>query len=235
MTHIVDIERAVPPVSKEVRGVVVRIDIPPSNHPGMIRGDGPGAQSGRAALGHLYDAWGKIQDAAKVVTDKGRLAAAAQPFAERALDRASRALDTLTQQTEHLDREIAAAITPPQSDARAGEIRNYWLARAGTATKGKASLTAFTGLRAAIEEGDLVTMSAVLSAPAYLSGLTQEQQGLLRLAAARRVVPDHVARREETDTAIARVRGAIDDFSATMARSLKDWRDDDHRHLETLR
>ena len=35
-------------------GVVVRLDIPPDYHPAVIKGESPGANSGRAALQHLY-------------------------------------------------------------------------------------------------------------------------------------------------------------------------------------
>jgi len=49
---------------------VVRIDIPPDHHPGVIRGDGPGAKLGQGALAALYDTCGKINDTAAGVQDK---------------------------------------------------------------------------------------------------------------------------------------------------------------------
>ncbi len=50
-------------------GVVVRLDIPPDHHPAVIKGESPGANSGRAALQHLYEAYGKINDLSMHLTE----------------------------------------------------------------------------------------------------------------------------------------------------------------------
>ena len=50
-------------------GVVVRLDIPPDYHPAVIKGESPGANSGRAALQHLYEAYGKINDLSMHLTE----------------------------------------------------------------------------------------------------------------------------------------------------------------------
>ena len=206
----------------ENHGVVIRLDIPPDHHPGTLRGDGPGAVLGREALTGIYEAYGKINDTAGRVTDKARLASAAQPFAERAVQRAGRAVTTLTAQVEHLDGEIATALRPPVEPGLAAQIRGHW------AGGGKA----LTGLRRAIADGDATTASAVLNAPAYLSGLTDKEQGVLRTIAAERFAPMQVARRAETFAALERVERATNHFMETIAGNLREWKDAESKIIE---
>ena len=202
-------------------GTVVRIDIPPDHHPGTLRGDSPGSQLGREALTGVYDTIGKINDTAAQVTDKARLAAAAQPIVERALERSERAVATLTAQRDQLDQEIAEAITPLVEPALAAQVRTHWAASAGAKK--------LTALREVIEAGDTTTMSAVLGAPAYLSGLSEHNQGLLRVNAAQTVAPERVQARRETEAALTRVQAAAEHLSTTMAGRLRSWRDEDSR------
>ncbi len=211
---------------------VVRIDIPLDHHPDTIRGTSAGAVTGRAALTLLYEANGKISDAANQVRDKGGLASAVLPFAERAINRAGRQLTTLRAQLTHLDNDIGAAITPKQNDPHAGEIRAYWLAKSA---KGKlAGAQALKELHDVFSQGDLKTISALLSAPAYLSGIHDEQQVLLRGVAAKAVAPEKVAAHEETQAAIASVERVLTEFSKTVAEKINQWRDDNHKRLEKL-
>ncbi len=208
--------------SSDNHGIVVRLDIPPDHHPAVIRGDGPGATLGRDALTGIYDAYGKINDTASKVADKGRLASAAQPFAERAVQRAGRAITTLRSQVEHLDDEIGKALRPPVEPGLAAQIRSHW------ARHDKA----LSRLRRVIEDGDAATASAVLNAPAYLSGLSDKDQAILRQMAAQRFAPDKVARRDETTDALARVERATDHFMQTIAGQLREWRDDDAKIIQ---
>ncbi len=208
--------------TRDKHGIVIRLDIPPDHHPAVVKGDSPGATLGRAALTGIYEAYGKINDTAAKVADKGRLASAAQPFAERAVQQAGRAVTTLRKQIAHLDGEIATALKPPVEPNLAGQIRSHW-ARSGKA---------LTGVKAAIDDGDAATMSAVLSAPAYLSGLTDKSQATLRLVAAAAVAPDMVAQRVEAAAALARVEAASDHFMQTIAARLREWRDDDAKIIQ---
>lgn len=83
---------------------------------------------------------------------------------------------------------------------------------------------------------DMTTISAVLSAPAYLSGLDEKQQGLLRVVAAEAVAPDKVQQRAEAADAAQRVEHAMNHFMQTIAASLREWRDKDSKIiLENLR
>lgn len=208
--------------TRDKHGIVIRLDIPPDHHPAVVKGDGPGATLGRTALTGIYEAYGKINDTAAKVADKGRLASAAQPFAERAVQQAGRAVTTLRKQVEHLDSEIATALKPPVEPNLAGQIRGHW------AQSGKA----LTGVKAAIDDGDAATMSAVLNAPAYLSGLTDKNQAVLRLVAAQQFAPDMVAQRGEAADALERVERVTDHFMVTIADKLRDWRDEDGKVIE---
>lgn len=211
---------------RDVDGVVVRLDISPSSHPSMIAGDSPGARLGRATLETIYSCYGKINDLAGQVKSKELLAASAQPFAERAIASAGRAMETLTAQLSHLDGEIATAITSSKNSPQAIEVRAYW----------RAQKTPLRDLGDRFKAGDETTISAVLSAPAYLSGLSEKNQAALRLLAAGTLVPDKVAARAETDVALERVRAAADDFTETIAGRLREWRDRDAALIqETLK
>lgn len=203
---------------------IVRIDIPPDHHPDTLRGDSPATQTGREALTHLYDAYGKINDAARVVRDKGRLASRAQPFAESAIRRADATLGRLRTMRDRLGNAIEAAITPVQVPNERSDIRAYW----------RAQKTPLGGLSKVIASGDMATISAVLSGPAYLSGLTDEQQELLRQQAARVVAPDQTSQLSDTEAAIQRVERALSHFTDTIAVNIRAWRDEDHKHLEKL-
>ncbi len=204
-------------------GIAIRLDIPPDHHPTVIQGDSPGAVTGRGALTAIYDAIGKINDTAARVKDKGRLASAAQPFAERAVQSVGRAMETLKKQVEHLDSQIDTAISPPVDPTLAGQIRTYW---ANSGSK------ALPGLRKAIEEGDAATISAVLHTPAYLSGLSDENQELLRQIATKRYAPDKTVQRAEAADALQRVERATNFFMETIAGNLRKWRDDDAKIIQ---
>lgn len=208
--------------TRDNHGIVVRLDIPPDHHPDTLRGKSPGANLGRQALTGIYEAYGKINDTAAKVADKGRLASAAQPFAERAVQQAGRAVTTLQGQIKALDSEIAAAIITQVEPQLASQIRAHF-AKAGSA---------LVGIKTAIDNGDKATTAAVLKAPAFLSGLTDKNQAVLRMAAAERYAPDQVQQRSETTAALERVERATEHFTTTVAGKLRQWRDEDAKIIQ---
>lgn len=212
-------------LSEKQKEVVVRLDIPPDHHPGVIVGSGPGASIGREALKNLYEAYGKINDTAARVGDKNSLASAAQPFAERAIRNASNSIARMRKQVEHLDEQITSTLRKPS--AQAAEVRAFWLAASSQSAR-----SSFGELRKVIESGDLITASAIFEAPAYLSGLDEEQHSLLRKLAELRFSPELVNQRNETDEALVRVERATNRFMKSTADRLREWRDDDADIIE---
>ena len=138
------------------------------------------------------------------------------------MQQAGRAVTTLQSQIKHLDGEIAQALRPPVEPNLAGQIRAHW----------SGSGKALTGVRRAIQDGDTATMSAVLDAPAYLSGLSDKDQAALRLIAAQKLAPDKVQQRSEAADALERVERATNHFMQTIAGRLREWRDDDAKIIQ---
>lgn len=205
-------------------GVVVRLDVPLDHHPAAVTGESSGAQIGRRALEGIYSCVGRVNDTALRVSDKARLAQAAQPVCEGAVKSAGAAIDRLRARIDGLDSEVAQILKAPVEPHQAGQIRDYW--RGQTGAKG------LGGIRKAIEEGDGVTVSAVLNAPAYLSGLTPENQALLRTMAAEVFAPQQTLERTESAQALQRVEKAVGWFVDTMTEKLRTWRDEDARIIE---
>lgn len=206
------------------KDTIIRIDIPADHHPGTLKGDSLGTGMGREALAGLYDACGKINDVARAVTDKGRLATRAQPFAEQAIAKADTLLGKLRALDGHLRKTIGEALSPVQVPNERSDIRAFWRSRKSP----------FTELAPLVDAGDMATIGAVLSGPAYLSGLTAEQQGILRDRAEFVVRPEETAHLKEVRAATTRVERALAHFVDTMAGNLRSWRDDDQKALERL-
>ena len=83
-----------------------------------------------------------------------------------------------------------------------------------------------------VETGDLTTIAAVLSAPAYLSGLTEKQHDLIRTFAAQTLAPEQTAQRAEAVEALGRVTKANDHFMERIGNQLREWRDDDAKIIQ---
>lgn len=110
-----------------------------------------------------------------------------------------------------LDTKIEAAITDPRARlpdalALAGEVRAH--------VKGLKDGERFGFVHAAIRDGDLATVSAVINAPPFLSGLQPEEVAQLRIAAAQKFAPLETAQRQAVATVAERVRNAAQAMSA---------------------
>lgn len=117
---------------------------------------------------------------------------------------------------------LLKAVTAQKNSPQAAEIRAHW----------RGQKSPLLELSKIFQTGEILTISAVLSAPAYLSGLGEKHQGELRKLAATILVPDKVNAREETDAAIQHVERATDNFAKTMAANLNEWRDRDAELIE---
>ncbi|MFN4134961.1 MAG: hypothetical protein ACK4G2_04860 [Novosphingobium sp.] len=199
------------------------VDVPIDHHPGTIRGDGPSAQSARAAMTAMHDAWTRIAEAA---ADEGidppRLAKAAQSAMERALTAADRATSAIDGRVKELETAITAAVQPRVDPTLAAEVRAYWR------EKGWAS-----GLVEALR-ADARTASAILSAPGYLSGLDAERLETMRRIAVDAHAREHQAALDEALHARRKVETASGRMIELVAPRLREWSEPESERLAKL-
>lgn len=208
-----------PPRRESNRNIVVPID----HHPGTVRGEGPSAQSARAAMTAMHDAWTRIAEAAGDHTiDPPRLAKAAQSAMERALTAADRATSAIDGRVRDLEAAITAAVQPRVDPTLAAEVRAYWR------EKGWAS-----GMVEALR-ADARTASAILSAPGYLSGLDAERMATMRRLAVDAHAREHQAALDEALHARRKVETASGRMIELVAPRLREWAEPDSEHLTRL-
>ena len=139
-----------------------------------------------------------------VVGDQGRLSVA-RPAHELLSEAGAKAIeaagkkvdvqmDTLRKQSDHLNKEIDAAL---KDTAHSHVIRQEIRAHLAAMPEGERMSFAVRQARA----GDLATVTAILEAPEWLSGLNVETRALVRAAAAERVVPQLAARHAAAERA----------------------------------
>lgn len=98
-----------------------------------------------------------------------------QDLADKVLSKITRGFDSvrgrLVQGIEHLEKELSAPVESKAAHVVATEIRAH--------VKGLTTDKRMALVRQAIDEGDHITATAVLGAPAYLSGLDPKMQAVL--------------------------------------------------------
>jgi hypothetical protein len=176
------------------------------------------------ALGDIQSVWTKFKEMADGPMPRAELAR----HADAAMKRVSKAIDetntALVADLGGLRDRIDAALTPRVEPALAVQIRDHHRALSTTAR--------FERLRAAIEAGDSTTVSAVLGAPPYLSGLDDAAMATLRAAAERKVAPDLAAQRDRTERDLALMRRAAERLVATITPLVAGWQQDEAKLAE---
>lgn len=185
-------------------------------HPDTIKGISPAVATTQRALTPAYDYLGKILDAEKIIRNKLDLAKHARPMFDkigRSLEEGIRFLDLQKSTAEKtLNEKLTAAKNAPQ----AAEIRAHF-------KNSKSPLTELTNL---IRSGDRQTAAAVLGAPPYLSGLTDEHAQLLRTMAEETLEPELMAHRNEAEAGISKLMRATQYVSETREKKMKAWTKD---------
>lgn len=200
-----------------------KIEVPIDYDPRVIAGEGPSAQTARGALNTMHGAWMKIRDAAADQSvELPRLAKAATGAMERALTAADGALERIEKQVKAMEREIAAATQPPVEPSLAAEVRAYWRERGWT-----------NGLPQAVA-ADPRTSSAVLSAPAYLSGLDDKQREIIRMTAVKAHATERLAALEEATEARDKLQRASSRMIELVVPRIRDWERPDNADLTDL-
>ncbi len=199
------------------------VEVPIDYDPRVVQGDGPSARSAREAMTTLHGAWIRIRDAAADQTvDLPRLAKAAQSAMERALTVTDGALERITAQIGHIERDIVALTQPRVDPALASEIRAFWRQRGWTNGLPEAART------------DARTASAVLSAPAYLSGLDDKQREVVRQEAVHGHAAERQAELDEARRAHDKIARAGSRMIELVSPRVRDWSQPDNANLIAL-
>lgn len=138
-----------------------------------------------------YDGVAKVFDARVVAANDQSLTEAAQlirtqEMADRVFQRAAGVFDKVSSNLQagiaQLEKELTAPVQARAAHTISVEIRNYVrsLAEASTSPADKRPKQSVLGfVQQAIKDGDVDTVSAVLGAPAYLSGIDANMQSML--------------------------------------------------------
>lgn len=173
--------------------------------------------SARAPLQAMCDLSGKLHEAAARVRDRAALAREAAPTMERVTRQLDALVADLTSRREALERQIISTITPPARDEIAAEVRAHF----------KSRKDAFAEIVALVRGGDARTTAAVLSAQPFLSGMTPEQQDVIRQAARTKFVPEQHGLSEDLGRCLDRVRAAGAAFVVRVGGELHKWQQPD--------
>ena len=131
------------------------------------------------ALGQIYDA--REQAEKDPTLNEAARAIMVADFADKLSERATKAVDyaegVLTKQIAQIEGELSKPVESHAANSSVSkEIRDHVR---GLKAEGKSPMSF---VRERLNEGDYASASAVLGAPAYLSGLTKDQQvALLRM------------------------------------------------------
>ncbi len=211
-----------------------RVEVPIDHNPDAVIGEGPSATAAKGAMLSIWTTWNAVKNAADdPATDLPALARVSRQAVERGLASADRAADTITSQIEHIEGEIRQAVQPPISDALAGEIRAHW--RATLTTRGREQDSGGLGTLIKAAGQDTRTASAVLTGPAYLSGLTDDQHALVRTAAVKAHAPEREADLEEARKALGKVQAAAARVTKTLGPKIVLWSNPEPTALRQLR
>lgn len=183
------------------------------NHPDTVQSESVHLNAARGALKNIWDQWKKLQEAEAVTTDKKRLARAAAAVVGNAEKTAETALKALQGSYDSLEAKLVAEVTPTKMDYAASEIRAYW----------KSQRHPFTGLSSLVKSGDRRTLAAVLTAPAYLSGLKDDQHQTLLGLARETWFPEETRTLKDIDHAGGRVMILANTVKNTLTPLIKEW------------
>lgn len=172
-----------------------------------------GLRAAKNALQTMYEARTKVEHAKQQIlhdgsrTEDGQILAIAD-LSDQTFDRVSKVTspseNVIGRSLEALEHRMREATRAPGSSPMAAEIRAHAKQAGETET--------MTLVRRAAERGDLDTVGAVLNAPAYLSGITEDTQGALRTAAAKQLAPDDWAQYQALQQARTTLERAIQAF-----------------------
>ena len=199
-------------------------DLPLDAHPGAVKGESPLLNPARKASETLWATWNKLRDAERNVSDKHKLAPLAQKAVERALSSTDKALSALQKNRDTVDAKINQTVLLKTPDALGFEIRAHF----------KSAKSPFTEVATLVRKGDHRSVAAILNAPAYLSGLTNEQHSTLLELAQKQFCPEETRTLADIDRAAGRLQLTAAHITETLAPRIKEWTGTDDKALEDL-
>lgn len=201
---------------------------PPDFDPRAVKGDGISAEAARHALGNLHSTWSIIVDAAASDESLPALAKVAQGALTQGLSSVDRSLEAIERDAKAQEARIGAATQAAISPNIATEIR------AEIAKMARARPSQMDQIVSLVRD-DARVASAALSAPAFLSGLTQEQFALVQTTAGASHAPDAVAALDVALKARAKLTAARDRSLTTLGPKLALWQNPESTRLGKLR
>lgn len=181
---------------------------------------------GRSALDALWQAHEKMMEAGHQVADKKKLADAIKPEVAKVAKRIKSEVDGLEAQIKHHDSEIRTAIGSGLG-GHTSEIRAH------IKSLPEAERSRF--LHLAIDAGNADVIKAVFAAPAFLSGLDENETYFTLLSMAHEVVaPKAALERRTAMNAAERATRALSHFETAWNRALTSWASSDDARVADL-
>lgn len=193
-----------------------------------VRGDTPAAVSARQTLQVLTDTWRTIAEAAAGDEPLPQLGKVAQAALSTGLRRVDNTLADVGKAIKTAEANIHANTQPPVQPTLAAEVRSEVarLVRGKTSKFEQVVENAKTDVRVA---------SSILSAPAFLSGLTQKQYDTVKTMAESTFAPDAVANLKTARGAEAKLTTARDRAIQALGPKLALWQNPESTRMGKLR
>jgi hypothetical protein len=192
--------------------------------PGIVRGKHSAYEPARRAFAALHSGWNTLAEASERITDGDKLAREAKAHRERILRSARADNDRLWAGYRHLREKIHAAVAPGPRDPIAAEIRTWLRSTPDPAAE----------VRKAIEAGDRQIVSAMLSGPVQLSGITREQHDRLHEHAMRTFEFEDWEAMEALSHLAQKHGNYIDRFERESGQHITAWETGDDAAIKEL-
>ena len=190
-------------------------------HPDSVRGESRSASKTRTAFEALHSSWSLIADTCRDQrVDNTELAKQSRPAYIKAIGVVERAISELEEHVGVLAKTRDALLTPQVDPHLASEIRSFWRTLRGGNVFGRLMTEASEDIR---------TCSAVLSGPAYLSGLKidrtkdVDQPALLRKQAIQHHARVEGAAVQEAEQMLDRLRAARKRCIEVVGGAIHEW------------
>jgi hypothetical protein len=202
--------------TRDIQRPPQRLDIAPDHDPLVVRGehiakDAKLLEAARAPLQAAKEMRTTINNLIGSTSNRAELARAAEARMSVVAKSFDAAVPALEQRRAAVEASIAKVFDVP--DSVGVEIRQHF----------KSTPEGYAAAAKLIESGDLRSTRAILGGPAYLSGLTDEQQATLRAHARQRFAPDLHGLSGDLERAIGTLQSVGSAVVAQVAGAIHTW------------